>query len=166
MNPSIFNDVIGPVMRGPSSSHTAAAHRIGAIIRQVCLPDIVKVLVEFDRKGSLATTYEGQGSAMGLISGLLGLSILDPSIVRYNELAKERGLDIQFLVKDFEASHPNTYKILVESENQEFRFIAVSTGGGMIRINNFIGFDVDICGDYFETLVYGDSLSPTTKFRL
>ena len=65
MNPSIFNDVIGPVMRGPSSSHTAAAHRIGAIIRQVCLPDIGNVLVEFDRKGSLATTYEGQGSAMG-----------------------------------------------------------------------------------------------------
>ncbi len=161
MNPSIFNDVIGPVMRGPSSSHTAAAHRIGAIIRQVCLPDIGKVLVEFDRKGSLATTYEGQGSAMGLISGLLGLSILDPSIVRYNELAKERGLDIRFLVTDFEASHPNTYKIRVESENQEFRFIAVSTGGGMIKINNFNGFDVSICGDYFETLVSCDSLTDT-----
>jgi L-serine dehydratase len=159
MKPSIFNDVIGPVMRGPSSSHTAAAHRIGAIIRQVCSPENGKVLVEFDRKGSLATTYEGQGSAMGLISGLLGLSILDPSIVRYNELAKERGLDIRFLVTDFVASHPNTYKILVENENQEFRFIAVSTGGGMIEISNFNGFDVAICGDFFETLIYGDSLT-------
>ncbi len=157
MNPSIFNDVIGPVMRGPSSSHTAAAHRIGAIIRQVCLPDIGNVLVEFDRKGSLATTYEGQGSAMGLISGLLGLSIVDPSIVRYNELAKERGLDIKFMVTDFEAPHPNTYKIQVENEDQELRFLAVSTGGGMIEINNFNGFEVDICGDYFETLVYCDS---------
>ncbi|NTV84779.1 MAG: serine dehydratase, partial [Bacteroidales bacterium] len=76
MRPSIFNDVIGPVMRGPSSSHTAASHRIGTIIRQVCNPVNGNVLVEFDRKGSLATTYEGQGSAMGLISGLLGLSIL------------------------------------------------------------------------------------------
>jgi len=158
MQPSIFNDVIGPVMRGPSSSHTAAAHRIGAIIRQVCLPENGKVLVEFDRKGSLATTYEGQGSAMGLISGLLGFSILDSSIVRYKELAKERGLDIQFLVTDYEAKHPNTYKICVENENMEFHFIAISTGGGMIKINNFNDFDVSICGDYFETLVYGDSI--------
>jgi len=159
MKPSIFNDVIGPVMRGPSSSHTAAAHRIGAIIRQVCMPEIGKVLVEFDRKGSLATTYEGQGSAMGLISGLLGLSILDPSIVRYKELVKEHGLDIRFLVTDFKASHPNTYKIRIENENEEFRFVAVSTGGGMIKINNFNGFEVAICGDYFETLVYCDSLT-------
>jgi len=159
MNPSIFNDVIGPVMRGPSSSHTAAAHRIGTIIRQVCLPDIGKVLVEFDRKGSLATTYEGQGSAMGIISGLLGLNILDPSIVRYKELVIERGLDIRFLVTDFVASHPNTYKIRVENEDQEFRFVAVSTGGGMIKINSLNGFDVAICGDYFETLVYSDSLA-------
>ena len=159
MKPSIFNDVIGPVMRGPSSSHTAAAHRIGAIIRQVCLPDLGKVLVEFDRRGSLATTYEGQGSAMGLISGMLGLSILDPAIVRYNELAKESSLDIRFLVTDFEASHPNTYKITVENENMEFGFIAISTGGGMISINNLNGFDVSIHGDYFETLVYCESQS-------
>jgi len=159
MSPSIFNDVIGPVMRGPSSSHTAAAHRIGAIIRQVCLPDIGKVLVEFDRKGSLATTYEGQGSAMGLISGLLGLSILDPSIVRFMELAKECGLDIRFLVTDFKASHPNTYKIQVENENQEFRFVAVSTGGGMIRINLLNDFEVSIRGDFYETLVYCESQS-------
>jgi L-serine dehydratase len=62
MKPSIFNEVIGPVMRGPSSSYTAAAHRIGALIRQDCPPLNRKVLVEFDRKGSLATTYEGQGS--------------------------------------------------------------------------------------------------------
>jgi L-serine dehydratase len=159
MKPSIFNDVIGPVMRGPSSSHTAASHRIGTLIRQVCKPENGKVLVEFDRKGSLATTYEGQGSAMGLISGLLGFSILDPSIVRYKELAKVRGLDIRFLVTDFEASHPNTYKILVENDNQEFRFVAVSTGGGMIKINRFNGFEVSIIGDYFETLIYCDSLA-------
>ena len=162
MKPSIFNDVIGPVMRGPSSSHTAASHRIGAIIRQVCSPENGKVLVEFDRKGSLATTYEGQGSAMGLISGLLGLSILDPSIVRYNELAKERGLDIRFLITDYEASHPNTYKIKVENENMEFRFVSISTGGGMIKINLLNGFDVSIHGDYFETLVYCESQSDTT----
>ena len=119
MKPSIFNDVIGPVMRGPSSSHTAAAHRIGALIRQFCNPENGKVLVEFDRKGSLATTYEGQGSAMGLICGLLGVSILDPAVIRYRELAQERRLDIRFVITNFEATHPNTYKIEVENNQNE-----------------------------------------------
>ena len=126
MMPSIFNDVIGPVMRGPSSSHTAASHRIGAIIRQICLPEDGKVHVEFDRRGSLATTFEGQGSAMGLTSGLLGLSILDHSIIRYKELAEEHNMRIEFHITDFEAAHPNTYKIEVVTINHEqFQFIEI-----------------------------------------
>jgi L-serine dehydratase len=161
MMPSIFNDVIGPVMRGPSSSHTAASHRIGTIIRQVSPPENGKVLVEFDRKGSLSTTYEGQGSAMGLICGLLGVSILDPSIVNYKELAEERKLKIDFLITDFDASHPNSYKIQVENNKKEkFHFIAVSTGGGMIEIQNINGFEVLMRGDYFETLICCDSQPP------
>ena len=162
MKPSIFNDVIGPVMRGPSSSHTAAAHRIGALIRQVCTPENGKVLVEFDRRGALATTYEGQGSAMGLICGLLGMSILDPAVVRYKELEKEKGLNIEFHVTDFEAAHPNTYKISIESDKQErFHFIAISTGGGMIEIISLNEFNVSIKGDYYETLICKDNQSDT-----
>ena len=160
MKPSIFNDVIGPVMRGPSSSHTAASHRIGSLIRQICPPENGKVLVEFDPKGSLATTYEGQGSAMGLICGLLGVSILDPEVIRYKELAKERNLNIEFVITDYKASHPNTYKIQVDSDKQEqFRFIAISTGGGMFELNRINGFEVSIMGDYFETLIGCDSTS-------
>jgi len=152
--PSIFNDVIGPVMRGPSSSHTAASHRIGAIIRQVCSPENGRVIVEFDRHGSLATTYEGQGSAMGLISGLLGLSILDRDMIRYNDLAKERNLDIRFEITDFANTHPNTYKISVDTDkDQKFSFIAISTGGGMIEFINFNGYEVSVKGDFFETLI-------------
>lgn len=159
MNPSIFNDVIGPVMRGPSSSHTAASHRIGTIIRQISPPENGKVLVEFDRKGSLATTYEGQGSAMGLISGLLGVCILDPSIVRYRELAGECKMDIQFRITNFEASHPNTYRIAVEDSSQRmFQFTALSTGGGMIEVRNINGFEVMIRGDYFETMVFCEAV--------
>jgi L-serine dehydratase len=161
MMPDIFNDVIGPVMRGPSSSHTAAAHRIGSIIRQVSPPENGKVLVEFDRKGSLATTWEGQGSAMGLISGLLGISILDPSIVRYKELSEEHNMKIQFHITDFEASHPNTYKIGIEdSKHERHSFTALSTGGGMIELRNIDGFEVLIRGDYFETLLYCDFPTP------
>ena len=163
MKPSIFNDVIGPVMRGPSSSHTAAAHRIGALIRQFCRPENGKVLVEFDRKGSLATTYEGQGSAMGLICGLLGVSILDPAVIRYRELAQESQLDIRFVITDFETSHPNTYKIRVENDRDEkFQFVAISTGGGMIEMISLNGFAISIRGDFFETLICFESQSPNS----
>lgn len=160
MKPSIFNDVLGPVMRGPSSSHTAASHRIGTIIRQFCLPENGRVLVEFHSTGSLATTYDGQGSSMGLISGLLGLSILDPLIIEYKELAKERNLDIEFKVTDYEAFHPNTYKISVAGrDNGIFEFLAISTGGGMIEFIKINEFDISIKGDFHETLVCCGSLS-------
>ncbi len=154
MRPSIFNDVIGPVMRGPSSSHTAASHRIGSIARQLCLPDNGKVLVEFHRNGSLATTYEGQGTAMGLTAGLLGLDILDPAISLYRDISKERNLNIEFRISDYEAIHPNTYKIQIENFDHElFELLAISTGGGMIKVLRINGFEVSISGDYYETLV-------------
>jgi len=158
--PSIFNDVIGPVMRGPSSSHTAASHRIATMIRQFCSQEYGEVLVEFDRHGSLATTYEGQGSAMGLISGFLGLSILDREIIRFKELARERGLNIRFEITDFENSHPNTYKISVEKANRESdSFVAISTGGGMIEIKNINGFEVSVKGDSYEAFVFFEDSS-------
>ena len=70
--PSIFNDVIGPVMRGPSSSHCAAAVRIGRLARELMGGRIEHVRVEFDAKGSLAFTHESQGSDIDLFGGLLG----------------------------------------------------------------------------------------------
>lgn len=167
MNPSIFNDVIGPVMRGPSSSHTAAAHRIGSIVRQICPPEGGRVTVEFDRRGSLATTWEGQGSAMGLISGLLGLSILDRSITRYRELPAEHNMEILFSVTDYEAPHPNTYRIRVETASgKHFNFTALSTGGGMIEIVNINGFGVKLRGDCFETLIGIENLPPVKVMDL
>ena len=74
---SIFNDVIGPVMRGPSSSHCAAALRIGRLARDLMEADFDEVLVQFDRSGSLLTTHETQGSDMGLFAGLLGWDATD-----------------------------------------------------------------------------------------
>ena len=71
--PSIFNDVIGPVMRGPSSSHCAASLRIGRLCRDLMGGSISHVLIEFDPNGSLATTHKSQGSDMGLFGGFLGL---------------------------------------------------------------------------------------------
>ncbi|MDP5089204.1 MAG: serine dehydratase, partial [Saprospiraceae bacterium] len=64
-SPSIFNDVIGPVMRGPSSSHCAAALRIGRMCRDLMNNELTNIYIEFDPNGSLATTHKSQGSDMG-----------------------------------------------------------------------------------------------------
>ena len=69
---SIFNDVVGPVMRGPSSSHCAAALRIGRLARDLMNGNLERVLIQFDRGGSLPMTHQSQGSDMGLFGGLLG----------------------------------------------------------------------------------------------
>ena len=70
--PSIFNDVVGPVMRGPSSSHSAAALRIGRMCRDLMGGDILGVVVYYDKNDALATTHDSQGSDMGMKGGILG----------------------------------------------------------------------------------------------
>jgi len=79
--PSIFNDVIGPIMRGPSSSHCAASLRIGRLARDLMDSQIDEVLIEFDPHGSLAATHVSQGSDMGLFAGLLGWEAHDERLV-------------------------------------------------------------------------------------
>ena len=157
---SIFNDVIGPVMRGPSSSHTAASVRIGQLARQMVKGNMKRVLVAFDPKGSLATTYQGHGSDIGLIGGLLGYEPQDPRLVTALVNAKKQGLDVSFEISGYGALHPNTYKMTLFSGSHEAtEALAVSTGGGMIRFEKINGFKVSICGDYFETLIFSDQAS-------
>src|SRR3954447_3404542 len=97
---SIFNDVIGPVMRGPSSSHCAAALRIGRLARDLMDGDIAEVVVEFDRAGSLPTTHESQGSDMGLFGGLLGWEADDERLPRAVQVLAERGIEVSFEIAD------------------------------------------------------------------
>ncbi|MEJ6700447.1 MAG: hypothetical protein QNL01_05690, partial [Akkermansiaceae bacterium] len=70
--PSIFNDVLGPVMRGPSSSHSAAANRMGRISRNLVGERVCKLIANYDPNGSLVTTHKDQGTDLGLYSGILG----------------------------------------------------------------------------------------------
>jgi len=157
--PSIFNDVIGPVMRGPSSSHVAAAHRIGNLARQLVGGKLKEVVVEFDRRGSLATTYHDQGSDMGFVGGLLGLDITDDRVTSALELAVKYGITVSFNVTDYLAKHPNTYRVtVISTENEVIRFIAISKGGGAIEVQSIEGFDVSIGGDFYETLVFLDNV--------
>lgn len=152
---SIFNDVIGPIMVGPSSSHVAAANRMGILARQMLKGKLKEVIVEFDPQGSLATTYHGQGSDMGLVGGLLGLSPADGRLPQSFDLAKRQGMNVSFRIVDYPAKHPNTYRMTLSSqENETVHLTCISVGGGMIKVQEIEGFEVSIAGDFHETLVF------------
>jgi L-serine dehydratase len=150
---SIFNNVLGPVMRGPSSSHTAAALRIGKIGRHLLGSKPVEAHFTFDPEGSLATTYMGQGSAMGLAGGLLGLSVTDPEICNWKDLCKKGGLKMLFSIEPYGAKHPNTYKtVLLGKNDSKISFKALSTGGGAIRITEINDVLVDFDGSGYDVI--------------
>ncbi len=152
--PSIFNDVIGPVMRGPSSSHTAASVRIGRMARAIMGQPVRSAIFEFDPKGSLATTYDGQGSDIGLAAGLMGFDMRDDRVKNAMQIAGESGLDLEFVVTPFENDHPNTYRMrLVGEDGHQLHLTAVSTGGGMIEYTGLDGFPVTSRGDFYEAFI-------------
>lgn len=152
---SIFNDVIGPVMRGPSSSHCAAALRIGRLARDLMGADFADVLVEFDRKGSLPTTHDSQGSDMGLCGGLLGWDAADERLPGSLDALRASGVTIRMVTIDAGDPHPNTYRLtLTDRKKQRHSLRAISTGGGMMEVIAVDGFGVSIFGDYAETLLW------------
>jgi len=151
---SIFNDVIGPVMRGPSSSHCAAGLRIGRLARDLMDSDFNEVLVEFDRKGSLPTTHETQGSDMGLFGGLLGWDAADERLPGSPKALRNAGVKIRIKTVDAGDPHPNTYRLTLRNAGEKHSLIAISTGGGMIEVIDVDGFKVSMFGDCFETLLW------------
>ena len=152
--PSIFNDVIGPVMRGPSSSHCAAAVRIGRIVRDLMDGEIQNVLIEFDPEGSLASTHASQGSDMGLFAGLLGWEPTDDRLPGSPEALREAGIKVTILITPIQAQHPNTYKMTVSNSKEQHSLTAISTGGGIIEVTEIDGVNISLAGDYYETLLY------------
>jgi L-serine dehydratase len=152
--PSIFNDVIGPVMRGPSSSHCAAAVRIGRLARDLMGGEISEVLVEFHPDGSLATTHESQGSDMGLFGGLLGWDATDERLVDSADALRRAGISVEIRITEFPAFHPNTYRITLRNALGEHGLTALSTGGGIIQVVEIDGIPLSLAGDFHETLVF------------
>ena len=154
MPASIFNDVIGPVMRGPSSSHVAGAARIAAVVRQSVGGAPMRAVVDFDVNGSLAASHDGHGTDMGFVCGMLGKEITEPDVDRYARLAEEAGVEIEFRILDYGAEHPNNYRIEVWGRGGEHHlWEGVSVGGGMIEMRRYDGFDISLCGDFYEVLV-------------
>lgn len=166
MIPSIFNDVIGPVMRGPSSSHCAAALRIGRLARDLMAGRFGEVVVEFDRDGSLATTHESQGSDMGLFAGLMGWDATDDRLPGAAQAIAEAGTRTDVRIVDLDATHPNTYRLTLIDGQTRHVVTALSTGGGMIEIVDIDGFAVSIGGDYCETLIFVQGDGPAIQRHL
>jgi L-serine dehydratase len=152
---SIFNDVIGPVMRGPSSSHVAAAHRIGSIVRQSLPGSPVRAVVDFDVSGSLAATHKGHGTDFGFAGGLMGIPLTDPRVADACGIAARSGMDLRFRILDYGATHPSHYRIEAQDDRGVLRcWDAVSIGGGMMEMLRLDGRAVSVTGDFFEVLAF------------
>ena len=142
---SIF-DILGPVMVGPSSSHTAGAARIGLIARQLFGRQPKKATVYLH--GSFAATGKGHGTDRALIAGLLGMKPDDMRIPNSFEIAREEGMEFTIENKDIKEAHPNTAQIIMEAEGvNTMKIQAYSIGGGRIRVCKLDGIDVNFSGE-------------------
>lgn len=154
-NPSIFNDIVGPIMVGPSSSHTCAPSRIGYMAQQLLKGNLKKCIIEFAKDGAYTKMYKGQRSDMGYVNGLLGRRPEDPRLKYAFEDARNLGVEIIFQIVDFPPIVPNISYLILESDIGEKVFVASdSTGGGTFRLLEINGFKTDIVGDCYEVLVF------------
>lgn len=140
---SVF-DIIGPVMIGPSSSHTAGAARMGQVARQLFRHEPERVSISL--YGSFAKTYQGHGTDVALIGGILGFETDDTRIPDALNIAKERNVEVEFIEEDANAPHPNTAKIRLYKGEEEIEVVACSIGGGKIEVVELNGFDLQLTG--------------------
>ena len=138
-------DIIGPVMIGPSSSHTAGAARIGLAARMILGEDVVRADVGFH--GSFEKTYHGHGTDRAIASGLLGYAVDDPRMRNALEMAEKANMQIRFYPVVIRGAHPNTVRLNLEGvSGRTLEMEAASIGGGNIRIKSLDGLPVDFTG--------------------
>jgi len=144
-------DIIGPVMIGPSSSHTAGAVKLGRIARQ--LFGDTPTTAEITLHGSFAMTGPGHGTDMAIVAGLLGFTPDDARIRESLKLAKEIGLSVTFKTGHIRNSHPNTANIELTDGHKTLSVTGSSIGGGNIVITNIDGLQVEFTGQYNTIVV-------------
>lgn len=152
---SVLNDVLGPVMHGPSSSHTAGSYHIGRTARYLLGDEPRTASFIFDPGGSYARTYRQQGVDLALASGLMGWPITDRRFLRALDAAKRSGLKLVFKIAPLpKADHPNTLLARMTSKKGgALELIAKSTGGGGFVVSEIEGRPVEINGKSHETVV-------------
>lgn len=141
-------DVIGPIMIGPSSSHTAGAVRLGRLARELLGEPVIAA--DIGLHGSFARTGKGHGTDRALIAGLLGWQTDDARIPRSFEFAAQTGLSFHFEVVCLgDAAHPNTVVFALKGRSEGvLRITGCSIGGGRIRITEINGFPLELTGNF------------------
>jgi L-serine dehydratase len=145
-------DVMGPVMVGPSSSHTAGTARLGRVAREILDED--PVWVRFLLHPPLAATYRGHGSDFALVGGAIGLNVDDPSIPEAIRIAEQMGVEIEFTEEDMGDVHPNTVHVEIRGRSREAEIIGSSIGGGVIEVFKINGFQARFKGDSPSLLLF------------
>lgn len=148
-------DVLGPVMIGPSSSHTAGAAKIGYTAQKL-LGDI-PVDADIGLYGSFATTGRGHGTDRALVAGLLGLRPDDPRLPDSFELAREQGMKFSIHPVELRSAHPNTAVLRLTSRTgRVLSMKAASVGGGRIRVTEIDGVPADFGGDSNTLIIHNE----------
>lgn len=158
-NVGIF-DVLGPIMIGPSSSHTAGAARLGKIAQTIVNGEIKEV--QFLLHGSFSKTYRGHGTDRALAAGILGMNPDDERLRNAIELAKQSGIKLEFIPTDLGQVHPNTVKFIIKDVNDDlWEILGSSIGGGLVEVTEVNGNKVQITGEYSTVITCHDDIPGT-----
>ena len=142
---SVF-DIIGPVMIGPSSSHTAGAARIGRVARSLFGRE--PKWANISLYGSFAQTYKGHGTDVAIVGGLLDFDTDDVRIINAIDIANEKGIKLRFIEEDAVTDHPNTARLIIGDHNGELELVGISIGGGKIEVTELNGFELKLSGNH------------------
>lgn len=145
-------DIMGPVMVGPSSSHTAGTARLGRVAHEILDEDATEV--RFYLHPPLASTYRGHGSDFALVGGVLGMDVHDPRIPEAIRIAEQSGVTVEFVEEDLGDVHPNTVRIVARGRTRTVDIAGSSTGGGVIEVFNIQGFAARFKGDSPTILMF------------
>ena len=155
--------MIGPVMIGPSSSHTAGVVRIARSARRILGSTPEKAEIVF--YNSFASTYEGHGSDRAIIAGLLDFKTDDKRIKDSLILAREHGLDFRFKsVGNASTLHPNTIKLVLKTGDRTVEVVGESRGGGIINIAEVNGFKADFSANLHTLIITADDVKGSIAF--
>ncbi|HLS06375.1 MAG TPA: L-serine ammonia-lyase, iron-sulfur-dependent subunit beta [Bacillota bacterium] len=147
---SVF-DIIGPVMVGPSSSHTAGAARIGKVARTLFgkEPKWAKIYLY----ESFAKTYKGHGTDFALVGGLMNYDTDHPLMSESLKTAKDKGMTVEFIEDSAKVTHPNTVRIQIGDEQMSLELVGISIGGGKVEITELNGFALRLSGNHPALLI-------------
>lgn len=144
-------DIIGPVMVGPSSSHTAGACRLALLARYTLIEAPQEASLELH--GSFAKTGVGHGTHLALIAGLLGFFPHDERIPQANAHARQAGLKFNIGAKDLGDVHPNTVRFKLSNASETITVMGSSLGGGIVKVFRLNDFETSLSGSYHSLLI-------------